>query len=128
MCLLERVVHWDEQRVVCCTTSHRSPTNPLRRDGRLGAVHAVEYGAQAIAVHRSLTGGGTSLSSIAFLASLRDVVIRVPRLDGLPGELEITAERLVGFGLGAMYRFAVHADGMPVCDGRAGVMEARPGP
>ena len=54
MCLLERVIAWDEQRVVVESSTHRSATNPLRRDGRLSAVHLCEYGAQAMAVHGAL--------------------------------------------------------------------------
>ena len=34
MCLLERVVEWDDQHVVLETATHRSPANPLRADGR----------------------------------------------------------------------------------------------
>jgi predicted hotdog family 3-hydroxylacyl-ACP dehydratase len=54
MCLNERVMAWDEERVVLATATHRSPLNPLRRRGRLRAVHLCEYGAQAMAVHGGL--------------------------------------------------------------------------
>ena len=36
MCLLDRVENWDKDHIVCRTTSHRRPDNPLRDDsGRL---------------------------------------------------------------------------------------------
>ena len=54
MCLLEQVVSWDQQGVVCSTQSHKSLANPLRSSDQLSAVHAVEYGAQAVAVHGGL--------------------------------------------------------------------------
>ncbi len=33
--MIERVVRWDAQEILAATTRHRSPDNPLRRDGRL---------------------------------------------------------------------------------------------
>ena len=54
MCLLERIVEWDDERIVLESDTHRSPSNPLRQDNRLRAVHLCEYGAQAMAVHGAL--------------------------------------------------------------------------
>ena len=47
MCLLDRVLQWDDESIVCVSQTHRDSNNPLRRDRRLSALHAVEYGAQA---------------------------------------------------------------------------------
>ena len=77
MCLLERVVEWDDRRVVLETATHRSPTNPLRVDGRLRAVHLCEYGAQAMAVHGGLRGTRTGAQpKPGMLVSLRSVHVR----------------------------------------------------
>jgi predicted hotdog family 3-hydroxylacyl-ACP dehydratase len=54
MCLLDGVEAWDMRSIVCVSSTHRSVANPLRRDGRLSALHAFEYGAQAAAVHGGL--------------------------------------------------------------------------
>ena len=54
MCLLDEVTQWDDRSITCITNTHRDPANPLRRDGRLSALHAFEYGAQAAAVHGGL--------------------------------------------------------------------------
>ena len=54
MCLLDEVMQWDDRSIVCITNTHRDPANPLLRGGRLSAVHAFEYGAQASAVHGGL--------------------------------------------------------------------------
>ena len=51
MCLLDAVLHWDSQHLVCCATSHRHAGNPLRQFDRLGAACGIEYAAQAMAVH-----------------------------------------------------------------------------
>jgi len=40
MCLLDEVVKWDDQSIVCLSNTHRDPANPLRRQGHLFAVHA----------------------------------------------------------------------------------------
>lgn len=126
MCLLERIVRSDPDRIVCSTMSHRSPENPLRRDGRLCAVHAVEYGAQAVAVHRSLRAPtGRKVPGRAYLASLKDTRIHVLQLDDLDTELVVDARCLLATAGGAIYRFAVHAGDLLVCDGRASVVEAR---
>src|SRR6059058_4587817 len=54
MCLLDSVLGWDDESIVCTTNTHRDEANPLRRDGRLSALHALEYGAQAAAIHGGL--------------------------------------------------------------------------
>lgn len=54
MCLLDSVAHWDDVRIHARSGSHARDDNPLRRDGRLRALHLCEYGAQAMAVHGGL--------------------------------------------------------------------------
>ena len=78
MCLLDEVTQWDDRSITCVTNTHRDPANPLRRDGRLSAVHAFEYGAQAAAVHGGLRA--RSVGEIAppgYLAALRDARLHV---------------------------------------------------
>ena len=38
MCLLESVLRWDAEGIVCRAVSHLDPAHPLRAEGRLGAV------------------------------------------------------------------------------------------
>ncbi|MDD3577131.1 MAG: 3-hydroxylacyl-ACP dehydratase, partial [Halothiobacillus sp.] len=54
MCLLDRVIDWDEQKIECSAISHQAMDNPLRRNNRLGAAIGIEYAAQAMAVHGAL--------------------------------------------------------------------------
>src|SRR5256885_14417425 len=63
MCLLDEVVQWDDRSIACVSNTHRDPANPLRRQGRLSAVHAFEYGAQAAAVHGGFRGRGAGARS-----------------------------------------------------------------
>ena len=86
MCLLDRVIEWDKDRVVLATSTHRAADNPLRVDGRLRAVHLCEYGAQAMAVHGGLSAQADGKTARpGFLVSLRDVKLHVDFIDALDG-------------------------------------------
>ena len=96
MCLLDRVLEWDKDRIVLATATHRSRTNPLRLDGRLRAIHLCEYGAQAMAVHGGLSAQADGRTAQpGFLVSLRDVQLHVDFVDHLDGELHVSAQRLL---------------------------------
>src|SRR6476619_2187955 len=90
MCLLDGVFRWDDDSIVCITNTHRDANNPLRRDGQLSAVHALEYGAQAAAIHGVLQARvyGTTARP-CYLAALRDAHLHVARLDDLASPLEV---------------------------------------
>lgn len=123
MCVLERVIEWDDAQVLLATTTHRHPDNPLRRGGRLDAVHLCEYGAQAMAVHGGLLAhrdGGRAAPG--FLVSLREVWLGADDVSGLPGELQVAAQRLHGDSAGWQYTFAVSHLGRRLAAGRAAVV------
>lgn len=123
MCLLHGVTAWDETSVTCISESHLAADNPLRARGRLAAVHALEYGAQAMAVHGGLlarqrgerSGGG-------YLAALRNARLHVSRLDDIAAPLTIRAERLMAAGANLMYQFTITAGGLAVAEARATVV------
>jgi predicted hotdog family 3-hydroxylacyl-ACP dehydratase len=123
MCLLERVLDWDDRRIRLATTTHRAADNPLRSAGRLRALHLCEYGAQAMAVHGGLTaqaaGGGPRGG---LLVSLRGVRLHCRFVEDLPGELLVSAECLHDGGTSWQYGFAVTHEGTPLAEGRAAVM------
>lgn len=54
MVLLDEVVEWDDDHIVCRSHSHQDRDNPLYLSGQLSAVCAIEYAAQAMAVHGSV--------------------------------------------------------------------------
>src|SRR5436305_6706442 len=90
MCLLDSVLGWDDESIVCTTNTHRDEANPLRRDGRLSALHALEYGAQAAAIHGGLRAraAGTTAPP-CYLAAMRDAHLHVARLDDLAGDMQM---------------------------------------
>ncbi|HET9482386.1 MAG TPA: phosphotransferase [Xanthomonadales bacterium] len=123
MCLNERVLAWDADRVRLATATHRAADNPLRRDGRLRALHLCEYGAQAMAVHGGLcarAAGGRAAPG--YLVSLRAVELHCDHVEELPGELEVEAERLAASPESWQYAFEVRHDGRVLARGRAAVM------
>src|SRR5262245_46079256 len=123
MCLLERVVEWDDRHAVLATTTHRSTGNPLRSAGRLRAIHLCEYGAQAAAVHGGLISrqrGETARP--ALLVALRDVHLFTDFVDQLPGELNVEAVRLLAGATGWQYSFEVRHGTDSLISGRASIM------
>jgi predicted hotdog family 3-hydroxylacyl-ACP dehydratase len=123
MCLLDSVLKWDDQSIVCTSETHRDPANPLRRDGRLSALHAFEYGAQAAAVHGGLRARSEGVAAPSYyLAALRDAHVQVVRLDDIDSPLEVRAQRLFGDGGNAIYECHVVAGDALLADGRITVM------
>ena len=128
MCLLDRVRAWDAASVTCTTGSHRDPDNPLRSTGGLLSPCAIEYAAQAMALHGALVAPPEGGPRPGFLASVRDVRFAVQRLDRLPGDLEVAVWRLAGSGSQVLYQFRVASDGATVAEGRAAVVLDTPLP
>ncbi len=127
MCLLARLDDWNEQRIACAASNHRDLDHPLRTRRGLLAPCAVEYAAQAMALHGALLGraAGTPASP-GYLASARGVQLQVLRLDDLPDaasdELRIEATRQAGDARQMLYAFSVrHADRL-LAVGRAAVV------
>ncbi|HEU4624845.1 MAG TPA: hypothetical protein VFS52_08800 [Steroidobacteraceae bacterium] len=123
MCLLERVVEWDRERIALATSTHRSPTNPLRLDGRLRAIHLCEYGAQAMAVHGGLCAQAEGRTAKpGFLVSLRDVRLDIDFIETLAGELRVSAQRLMETSGSWQYAFTIEHAGVTLATGRAAVL------
>ena len=122
MCLLDRVLEWSEQRIVCEAVGHADPANPLRDAGRLGAATGVEYAAQAMAVHGALLAQSDAAPTQGYLTSVRSLSLHVERLDDVPGPLRVTAERLSGDARLILYQFSLHCGERCLIEGRASVV------
>ena len=123
MCLLERVIEWDKDRIVLTTATHRSPSNPLRLEGRLRAIHLCEYGAQAMAVHGGLCAQAEGRTAKpGFLVSLRDVRLHLDFIDQLDGDLQVTAQRLIETSGSWQYAFTIEHSATTLATGRAAVV------
>ncbi len=123
MCLLDSVTEWDDRSIMCISNTHRDPSNPLRRDGQLSAVHAFEYAAQAVAVHGGLRASAAGVTaSPGYLAALRDARLQVMRLDDIALPLQIYASRLFGEATNAVYECRVSGGDVLLADGRITIM------
>jgi predicted hotdog family 3-hydroxylacyl-ACP dehydratase len=129
MCLLDRLLGWNLQRIACAATSHRDADNPLRTKRGLLAPAAIEYAAQAMALHGALIGRAEGTPATpGYLASARGVALHVLRLDDLPlplddaDDLLIEATRQAGDARQILYAFNVRHAGRLLVEGRAAVV------
>ena len=123
MCLLHGMTAWSADHIECTARSHLAADNPLRSGGALLSPNAIEYAAQAMALHGQLSAGAGSAPMPGFLASVRGVNLHVQRLDDVAGELRVSARKLAGDARQAQYAFELHsAAGALLVDGRATVI------
>jgi predicted hotdog family 3-hydroxylacyl-ACP dehydratase len=103
MCLLDAVTQWNATSIVGQATE---PTgqHPLARTGGVPAVAAVEYAAQAAAVHGALLDD-TAAPRPGMLAKLSDVEL-APGF--ITGTVHVRADLLSRVATGCMYSFSVH--------------------
>lgn len=131
MCLLDGVDSWDEDSVICVASGHMSSENPLRAAGVLGIANAVEYAAQAMAVHCALLieekkaiGASDEIEApkSGYLTSVRQVNWRRSRFDDVKDELRVSVRRMSGNDITVLYGFEIRAGGELLIDGRASVV------
>ncbi len=124
MCLLDRVIVWDEGSIHCTTLSHRRLYNPLRTVEGLPAVSGIEYAAQAMAVHEGLCAGHTA-PRMGVLAAVRNLELYTDWLHDHRGELQIFAQKLRGDNCGGVYAFSITTqEGILLLSGRVTVMNS----
>lgn len=88
MVLIDQVDDWDLNKISCRSCSHLLSNNPLIVNNSLSSIHLIEYGAQAMAIHRGLLTGE---SLQGFLAAVRDANFFIDNLDNVHGALHIQA-------------------------------------
>lgn len=122
MVLLDRVLSCDRESIHCAADSHRDPDNPLRRHGRLPAMAAIEYAAQAAALHGALSGQRAAGAG-AVLGGVKGVKVTLQGLDEIGETLAVRATLLLAQNNGAVYSFEVGPhSGAAVVEGRFTVM------
>ncbi len=128
MCLLECVVECTADTILCSTRTHLLATHPLRSALGLGSAIAIEYAAQAMALHAGLqlptqpTLGAGSTHGV--LASVRRVALNRPYLDDTDADLIVRATVLSCDAMSALYFFEVSAQGQQIASGRSAVIFA----
>lgn len=125
MILLDSIEHWDQGKIICRAHSHLDPANPLRRQGRLPAICALEYALQAAALHGALRAGGVAQAA-GYVASLRHVRLATPQLDD-PAPLRVQAQLEAEEQFGMIYALIISTDaGTPLVTARASIALPRP--
>ncbi len=120
MSLLNKVLKWDEEHIICLANSHWDKNNPLRNEGILSSVCGVEYAAQAMAVHGALSKRGQKENPLpGYLASIKNLELLVSRLDDIESQLTIDAERLLKDKEFLIYQFGIFSEGRNLLSGRA---------
>ena len=75
-----------------------------------------------MAVHGSMLAKVGDRPRQGYLTSVRNVQLHVARLDDLPGEVDVEAERLSGDANHVLYQFSVSHAGRCLLEGRAAVI------
>ena len=86
-------------------------------------MHALEYGAQAAAVHgglRARAAGATAAPG--YVAAFRDARLHVNRLDQIESALEVRATRLFGDQASTVYECRVSAAESVLAEARVTIM------
>ncbi|MGH6610208.1 MAG: hydroxymyristoyl-ACP dehydratase [Burkholderiaceae bacterium] len=123
MRLIDRVVSYDEQRIVCESDSHRAADHPLAFNGVLPVVCGLEYGAQAMAIHGTLLAGtARDKARHGYLVAASELNWTVERLDQCAAPLRIEAISEFRSDQQVAYRFELHAADRQVFSGRAIVL------
>lgn len=124
MRLIDRVVSYDEHRIVCESETHRARDHPLSINGVLPIACGLEYGAQAMAIHGTLLArmsarGEHQRARQGWLVSASDLRWTVSRLDQCAAPLVIEAINDLQSSDQVAYRFELrNAEGM-LMSGRA---------
>jgi predicted hotdog family 3-hydroxylacyl-ACP dehydratase len=116
MCLIDEVVDWSADRIVCSSGGHRAADHPLRAHGRLGIACGIELAAQAMAVHAA------DRPRAGLLASIRGVRMWALRLDDVESDLLCQAVRIMGDQSTALYEFELRSSASRLISGRAAVV------
>jgi predicted hotdog family 3-hydroxylacyl-ACP dehydratase len=121
MCLLDRVLHWDERSIRCSAASHRDRDNPLREAGGLATLAGIEYAAQAAAVHGSLLAA-TPVPRSGVLAALKNVTTTRPWLHDVVEDIVVETTLLHSDPNGGIFAFVLFVDTESVLSGQFTLM------
>ena len=126
MCLLDEVLEWDDEHILCQTRSHLLEDNPLRCDAGLSALQGIEYGMQSMAVHGGLLASKDNKTAPpGFAAALRKITLQVEWLHNINEPLLVSAKSLVLDAGSCIYEFEVKCSKQSLLQGRATIMSQK---
>lgn len=117
MLLIDSVHAWDAEQIHCVADNHRAADHPLRVGDRLPTIAAIEYAAQAMALHGRLNSASGASPGTPAVAAVNGFVAAVDRLDTLAGRLDVVARLSNAMRDSALFGFTLHQNGEPVAEG-----------
>ncbi len=105
MCFLNAVTGWDHENI-CCTAIAPDAEHPLLRNGKVAAIVAVEYAAQATALHGALLDAASSPKA-GMLVKLRGVELHCTWFPVNQHVVTVHAKLLFRTAGGCSYSFQV---------------------
>ena len=124
MCLLDAVTKWDVH-TICCSASAPDERHPLLRKGKVPAIAAAEYAAQATALHGALLDAATAPRA-GMLAKLLDVDVHRAWFPVNEKILTVHASLISRTMGGCLYSFDVATAHQPIASGRLMVVFTSP--
>lgn len=123
MCLIDKVVSWDDLNITCYSDTHKDITNPLRNSEILPMSSLIEYGAQAMAIHGGLLAkkSGDKIKE-GYLAALREVKMVSGDASKINSALCIEATQKMASQGNMIYSFSVKENNKVLVSGRATVV------
>ncbi len=126
MCLLDAVEYWDTTSIRCRAGDIHHPNHPLRHQGSISSLAALELGAQAMAVHGGILANTEKLPiTPGYLAAIRHANIGLFDLSGITEPLIIQATRLMGDQNAQLYKFNISASGQSLVSAKATVLSSK---
>lgn len=123
MRLIDRIVSYDDHKIVCESDTHQAADHPLAEAGVLSIVCGLEYGAQAMAIHGALLAASKPGGARhGYLVAASDLRWTIERLDRCATPLVIEAASEFRSENQVAYRFELRAGGDTVLSGRASVL------
>ncbi len=116
MCFLDAVTAWDAQ-TISCRAAAPDENHPLFRNGKVPAIAAAEYAAQASALHGALLDDATTPRA-GLLAKLSDVDLQSAWFPADEITLSIHATLISRTTGGCLYSFNVASAHQAIANGR----------
>jgi predicted hotdog family 3-hydroxylacyl-ACP dehydratase len=117
MCMLDEVLSYDNDYILCKTLHFARAQNPLYEVNPSNSVLFIEYAAQAAAVHAAITQSSLGKSRIAYLGAVKHVeLLRMVSDNATP--IEINARCLLNESKGAIYEIIVCQHSLVLISGR----------
>lgn len=115
MCLIDSVTRWEKTSIECLGACDRTD-HPLLRNGQLPATAAIEYAAQATAVHGFLLSH-SGITQFGVLAKLTDISLSTRQIDQMHSPLQIYADLVARTDGGCIYNFEVKGGRLSIASG-----------